>query len=180
MSKSNQEGSEDEAPTPAKTSAGGDTSAPTGTPGPLPSWMRHWPYALASVGGLVVGYGGGRIQGSFALDDAEVRHEAAMTTCEGEKETLAGEAEDLRGRLELLEARRLLHRASLALEEHNYGIAQERVQASLPLLRKQEALSSVADELAAESFLEPGKAEALRGKLREAIVAFDATWSEGE
>lgn len=133
---------------------------------------------VAVLVALLVGYGTGRIQGVMAVDDVEAQSKSALEACQSKTQAQTAAAEAAASNLKRLRARRQLHRATLALEEHNYGVAQERVKAGVSLLAGDEAYASVASELKEENFLDPGAAEELRGKLRDAIVAFDAVWKD--
>lgn len=103
---------------------------------------------------LLAAYGVGRMQGTQTAKQAEKRAEEAAAERQQTKETLAGE----QARVERLEARRRIHLALLALDDRNFGIAQEHVSAAAKLLEKSapqadSELAKLATELSTEKLV---------------------------
>jgi hypothetical protein len=83
--------------------------------------------ALAVAGAA---YGAGRFQGKAQVEDAD-RRAALATSASASAMTNANVLVDIeRGKVARLEARRRLHIALLALEDKNFGIAQEHLTAA--------------------------------------------------
>jgi hypothetical protein len=83
--------------------------------------------ALAVAGAA---YGAGRFQGKTQVDDAE-RRAAAAGSASASAVTNANVAVDIeRGKVARLEARRRLHLALVALDDKNFGIAQDHLTAA--------------------------------------------------
>jgi len=74
----------------------------------------------------------GRLQTSALIDTAEKQAQVA----EQKVETQRGEAAQLNQLLLRYEARRRLHLVLIALEERNFGIAKEHLQAAADFLQK--------------------------------------------
>jgi hypothetical protein len=83
--------------------------------------------ALVAAGAA---YGAGRFQGRAEVRDAEARASAAASGS-ASAVALAGVTADIeRGKVARLEARRRLHLAMIALDEKNFGIANDHVVAA--------------------------------------------------
>ncbi|GAC1299416.1 MAG: hypothetical protein NVS3B20_20800 [Polyangiales bacterium] len=112
--------------------------------------------AIGVGAGLVVAalaYGVGRAQGSAGVDDAERRAATATATSSSAVAAVQGVLEGERNRSALLEARRRLHLAIVALDERNFGIAQEQLDGAHAILvsveRTDPSLQEFAKDLAA-------------------------------
>ena len=83
--------------------------------------------ALATAGAA---YGVGRFQGNVRVADAEQRANAA-TSASASAMALSSVATDIeRGKVARLEGRRRLHLAIIALDDRNFGIAQDHLTAA--------------------------------------------------
>lgn len=75
-------------------------------------------------------YGVGRFQGAAKVEEADKRA-AAAASASASAATAARVAVDVeRGKVARLEARRRLHLALIAIEERNFGIAEEQLKAA--------------------------------------------------
>jgi len=81
---------------------------------------------------LLVGaaYGVGRYQGVAKVNEADARATAAASASANAVSSTRMALEIERGKVARLEGRRRLHLAMLALEERNFGIAQEQLAAT--------------------------------------------------
>jgi hypothetical protein len=124
----------------ASTASAGPAAAP-----PMP--QRRAKGLLIGIGiGLLVtlgAYGFGRFQGLRATNQAEQRVGAAEQKAAGLETALASKQADLLR----FEARRKLHLASIALDDRNFGIAQQHVAAAGRLLTKSGTAGGLAMEL---------------------------------
>jgi hypothetical protein len=111
-----------------------------------------------AVGVAVVGaaYGVGRGQGAMQLREAREGFEAQAAEHQREAEAAREQAVAARQVRAHLEARRRLHRAVLALDERNFGIAQAHLAAAAAMLEqsgKGAEARTLADELRAVRLL---------------------------
>jgi cellobiose-specific phosphotransferase system component IIA len=81
---------------------------------------------------LAVTYGAGRLQTASRIEAAQGETKKA----EGERDQAREELREARRVIEVLEARRALHRALVALDERNFGIAQQKLEQAGALLAK--------------------------------------------
>jgi hypothetical protein len=75
-------------------------------------------------------YGVGRYQGVAKVNEADARATAAASASANAVSSTRMALEIERGKVARLEGRRRLHLAMLALEERNFGIAQEQLAAT--------------------------------------------------
>ncbi len=83
---------------------------------------------------LAAAYGVGRLQTAGRVDDAERRASAAASASATAVDVARANLDVCRGNVTRLEARRQLDLALIALEERNFGIAQERLESSRAFL----------------------------------------------
>lgn len=83
---------------------------------------------LISVAGIAVAYGAGRLQGAARISDAEAK--TAEATQKGQSKARALEADLAASRKKVLqvEASRQLYLSLVALDQRNFGIAQQRIK----------------------------------------------------
>lgn len=125
--------------------------------------------AIVAVG---VAYGVGRFQGNAKVDDAERRANAAASASASAVASSSIVADVERGKVSRLEARRRLHLAIIALEDRNFGIAQEHVGAARAFLATAKGGDPEVQKLATD--LEAFKVVATEdvGDQRKALLAF--------
>ncbi len=103
--------------------------------------------ALAAAGAA---YGAGRLQGNAKVEDAE-RRAAAASSASANAVTNANVFVDIeRGKVARLEARRRLHLAIVALDEKNFGIAQDHLGAARSQLAGAKGADSELQKLGSE------------------------------
>jgi hypothetical protein len=111
------------------------TAKPPSRPSPRADALKkRLIYAAAALAIVGTAYGIGRAQGAAQLREAQSRFEERTTEHERKSQQLQESltaAERVRAHLE---ARRRLHRAMLALDERNFGIAHAHVQAAASML----------------------------------------------
>jgi len=97
-----------------------------------PTWLSRGAMIMAGafVAAALAAYAVGRLQTASKIDAAEAR--AAEALQKASQAELALQSE--RQRVKLLEARQLLHLTLLALDERNFGIAQQRLSQVSALL----------------------------------------------
>jgi hypothetical protein len=152
---------------------------PEATPAEKPAAPSGPKKVLIGVGvgfvALALAYGVGRLQGSQAVGAADDRAEAAAAEREkAEKAVTSEKAVSLQ-----LEARRRLHLALLALDDRNFGIAQQHVAVAAKLIEKSGApkdgdLGKLGEELAKERLVATEDVGTQRGKLLGWAKRFDA------
>lgn len=85
---------------------------------------------VVALVGMGAAYGVGRLQGDARVRDADARA-AAIASSSASAVSLANVGVDIeRGKVARLEARRRLHLVIIALDEKNFGIAQDHVTAA--------------------------------------------------
>ncbi|MBI2388702.1 MAG: hypothetical protein HYV09_03710 [Deltaproteobacteria bacterium] len=125
--------------------------------------------ALVTAAGA---YGVGWYQGKSRADDAE-RRAVAASSASASAVSSAGVTLDVeRGKVARLEARRRLHLAMIALEDRNFGIAQEHVGSARAFLASAKGADPELQKLGGE--LEAFKIVATEdvGDQRKALLAF--------
>ena len=99
------------------------------------SRAKRWLLVVASVLLLILAaYVAGRLQTAAKIEDAESRVERAQS---GQQQQ-ADETQSAQAVVMRLESRRRLHLALVAMEERNFGIAQQHLSAAGGLLAKAE------------------------------------------
>ena len=141
-------------------------AAPAGAPEKSSRFKK-----VAIVGGvalatLATAYGVGRLQGAANTRAADERAQGEVDKREQTEGALASE----KARVQRLEARRRLHLALLALDDRNFGIAQEHVTAAGKLLtasapEKDSELSKLASEITSEKLVATEDLGVQRGRL---------------
>ena len=105
---------------------------------------------VVALVGIGAAYGVGRLQGRAEVRDAENRA-AAAASASASAVALAGVAADIeRGKVARLEARRRLHLAMIALDEKNFGIAQDHLVAAKGFLTSAKGSDNELGKLASE------------------------------
>ena len=89
---------------------------------------------LVALGSVGVAYGVGRLQGTVEVRRVEAKAATDVKQEGEETNKLRTELASTRMKLLRLEARRELHKALLALDQRNFGIAQQHVELSGKLL----------------------------------------------
>jgi hypothetical protein len=125
--------------------------------------------ALAASGAA---YGVGRLQTSGKIDAADARASAAASASASALVASRASAEVERGKVARLEARRRLHLATIALEDRNFGIAQEHVGVARTFLVAAKGGDGDVQKLATD--LDAFKVVATEdvGEQRKALLAF--------
>jgi len=126
----------------------------------------------AAVLAASVAYGVGRMQGTGKIDEAERRASAAASASASAVASSGVAAEIERGKVARLEARRRLHLAMIALEDRNFGIAQEHVGVAKAFLVSAKGADPEVQKLGAD--LDAFKVVATEdvGEQRKALLAF--------
>lgn len=126
----------------------------------------------AAVVAIGVAWGIGRFQGNAKVEEAERRASAAASASASAVAASSVAAEVERGKVARLEARRRLHLAIIALEDRNFGIAQEHVAAAKAFLLAAKGGDPEVQKLATD--LDAFKVVATEdvGDQRKAILAF--------
>jgi uncharacterized protein HemX len=130
---------------------------------------------------IAVAYGVGRVQGGQATSAADERAKAAAS----EREKAGQALSDEKGVTQRLEARRRLHLALVALDERNFGIAEQHVAAAGKLIQKSGApkdgeMAKLGDELASGRLVATEDVGSQRSKLLGWAKRFDATMPPAE
>jgi hypothetical protein len=89
---------------------------------------------VAALGAVGAAYGTGRLQGAAQVSRIEARAEEESKQSGKQTDRLRAKLADARSKLSRLEARRQLHMALVALDQRNFGIAQQHVGRSGRLL----------------------------------------------
>ncbi|MBN1608328.1 MAG: hypothetical protein JW940_16985 [Polyangiaceae bacterium] len=89
---------------------------------------------LVSVACIAVAYGVGRLQGAVHISDLEAKAAEATKQSESKARTLQTDLAASRQKLLQLEASRQLYLSLVALDQRNFGIAQEHIQKSSKFL----------------------------------------------
>jgi hypothetical protein len=89
---------------------------------------------LVSVGCIALAYGVGRLQQAVHVSDVEAKAAEATKRSEAKARTLEGDLAASRQKLLRLEASRQLYLSLVALDQRNFGIAQEHIQKASKLL----------------------------------------------
>lgn len=98
-----------------------------------PSRVKRWAIGLAIIAGLVGGaYLWGRLQTAGRIQEAEQRVKAADSVAQRE----SGETRLAAGKIAELDARRSLDLSLRALDERNFGTAQEHLARAAALLKR--------------------------------------------
>lgn len=126
----------------------------------------------AAVLAVGVAYGVGRFQGNGKIDEAERRATAAASASVSAVSASSVAVDIERGKVARLEARRRLHLALIALEERNFGIAQEHVGVAKAFLVSAKGVDPEVQKLGAE--LDAFKVVASEdvGEQRKALLGF--------
>jgi hypothetical protein len=89
---------------------------------------------VVSVGCIALAYGIGRVQTAARITDARAKTVEATRQGESKAHALEAELTALRQKLLRLEASRQLYLSLVALDQRNFGIAQQRLQEASQLL----------------------------------------------
>lgn len=103
--------------------------------------------ALVALGAA---YGIGRVQTAGRIDEAERRAATAASTSASAVDVARVNLDICRGNVTRLEARRQLDLALIALDERNFGIAQERLDAARAFLASTKGADPELAKLAAD------------------------------
>jgi hypothetical protein len=125
--------------------------------------------ALVAVG---VAYGVGRVQGSGQIDQAESRARAAASASASAVAASNVAVDIERGKVARLEARRRLHLAIIALEDRNFGIAQEHIGAAQAFLASAKGADPEVQKLVADLGSFKVVASEDVGEERKVVLAF--------
>lgn len=132
--------------------------------------------ALLAVGAA---YGAGRFQGAAQVDEADRRASAASSASANAVASTRVALDIERGKVSRLEGRRRLHLALLALEERNFGIAQEQLATARKELAgaagSDNELTKITAELDAFKVVATDDVGAQRTKLLDWCRRLDAT-----
>lgn len=82
---------------------------------------------LVGLGAIGVAYAVGRLQGTVAVSRVEAKAAHASQQQQSQADKLSSELASARQKILHLQALRQLHQALVALEQRNFGIAQQRV-----------------------------------------------------
>lgn len=105
---------------------------------------------VVALVGIGAAYGVGRYQGNVLVKDAEARAAAAASGSTSAVALASVSADIERGKVARLEARRRLHLAMIALDEKNFGIANDHVAAARAHLLAAEGSDNELGKLAGE------------------------------
>lgn len=111
------------------------------------------PIAIAAsiaVACVAVAYGVGRMQGATKVDDAEKRLHAVESASASAAAGVHMQLEVERAKVARLEARRRLDMAKTALDEHNFGTAQEHLASAKAWLASAKGSDPELDKLSAD------------------------------
>lgn len=106
--------------------------------------------ASIAVSAAALAYGVGRFQGGGKIAEAEERASAAAAASASAVAGSRVVADIERGKVARLEARRRLHLAMIALEDRNFGIAQEHVGAANAFLSSAKGADPEVQKLATD------------------------------
>jgi hypothetical protein len=151
----------------------GQLTQPSATVSPWKAKLKRFAiWSGAVLAALGAAYGVGRFQTAQLIDAAEKRTAQALETGKATEQTLIAE----RNNTKKLEARRQLHLALIALDQRNFGIAQERLAQASQLLSGHSTgeLEAVRAQLAASKLVATEDLEAQRGKILDLLRRFDA------
>lgn len=140
-----------------------------------PRRTSRWQRVLIGVGlwiaSLLGAYVFGRVQAQTEIERAKEETRAAEARVEAERKGTA----ELRREISRLEARRKLHLALIALEERNFGTAQQHLRAAGKLLSEDESapLVEIGKRIAGRQLVATEDTGAQRTQILAAIGELD-------